>query len=143
MSKLRVMTALSATHKSIPDRWPDSGLENVPRCPVCGGSGRKLIHANLRDRVFGCAPGEWNLQQCNNCGSDYLDPRPTAATIGLAYSKYCTHNPTGAVDYATASWWRRFRIAQRNGYLNANYGYDLKPAAWNPFFFEPCAAAAV
>lgn len=130
------MTALSASHQNITDRWPDDGLENVPRCPVCGGSERKLIHANLRDRMFGCAPGEWNLQLCNNCGSGYLDPRPTAATIGLAYSKYCTHAPTGGVDYATASWWRRFRIAQRNSYLNANYGYDLKPAAWNPFFLS-------
>jgi len=116
--------------------WPAGGLENVPRCPVCGSSGRKLIHANLRDRVFCCAPGEWNLHQCNDCGSGYLDPRPTSATIGLAYSKYFTHGPTGGVDYAKASWWRRFRIAQRNSYLNAHYGYDLKPAAWSPFFLS-------
>jgi 2-polyprenyl-3-methyl-5-hydroxy-6-metoxy-1,4-benzoquinol methylase len=112
--------------------WPADGLENVPRCPVCGGTQRKLLHANLRDRVFGGAPGQWNLQACGGCGSAYLDPRPTPATIGQAYRNYCTHAPGGAVDSANASGWRRFRIAQRNAYLNANYGYHLKPAAWNP-----------
>jgi 2-polyprenyl-3-methyl-5-hydroxy-6-metoxy-1,4-benzoquinol methylase len=97
---------------------------------------RRVLHRNLRDRVFGCAPGEWELQQCSGCGSGYLDPRPTAATIALAYTTYCTHTPTGGVDYTTASRWRRFRIAQRNAYLNANYGYDLKPAAWSPLFLS-------
>jgi len=110
------------------DTWPESGLETVPRCPVCGHGERKLVHAGLRDRIFCCAPGQWNIHQCHDCGSGYLDPRPTPATIGLAYKQYMTHSPTGGVDYATASWWRRFRIKQRNGYLNANYGYNLKPA---------------
>lgn len=112
--------------------WPEDGLENVPQCPVCGSGKRWLAHANLRDRLFGCAPGRWNLQQCDDCGSGYLDPRPTPATIGLAYTKYMTHRPTGGVDYAAASGWRRFRMAQRNGYLNANFGYALKPSVWNP-----------
>src|SRR6516162_1065225 len=96
--------------------WPEGGLENVPQCPICGRVERRVLHRNLRDRVFGCAPGEWELQQCSGCGSGYLDPRPTAATIALAYTTYCTHTPTGGVDYTTASRWRRFRIAQRNAY---------------------------
>jgi 2-polyprenyl-3-methyl-5-hydroxy-6-metoxy-1,4-benzoquinol methylase len=65
-----------------------------------------------------------------------LNPRPSLSTISLAYSRYYTHAKSGGVDYATASWWRRFRIAQRNGYLNANYGYALKPAVWNPVFLS-------
>src|SRR5580693_7101159 len=116
--------------------WPDGGLENVPQCPVCGGTQRKLLHANMRDRVFGCAPGEWNLHQCDGCGTGYLDPRPTIATIGQAYSNYSTHAPIGGKEYGKAPPWRRFRIAQRNAYLNANYGYQLKPAAWNPVFLS-------
>jgi len=119
------------------DTWPESGLETVPRCPVCGHGERKLVHAGLRDRIFCCAPGQWNIHQCHDCGSGYLDPRPTPATIGLAYKQYMTHSPTGGVDYATASWWRRFRIKQRNGYLNANYGYNLKPAVRGPFYLSP------
>lgn len=123
-------------HGTVPADWPADGLENVPQCPVCGSIERKTIHQKLIDRIFKCAPGEWDLQQCGGCGSGYLDPRPTLATIGLAYTAYCTHKPTGGVDYATASWWRRFRIAQRNSYLNANYGYNLTPTAWNPFFLS-------
>jgi len=118
------------------DRWPAEGLENVPLCPVCGSGRRRLVHSGLRDRVIGCAPGEWALQRCEGCGSAYLDPRPLLATIASAYSSYWTHTRTGGVNYATASWWRRFRIAQRNSYLNSHYGYDLKPAAWYPLFLS-------
>jgi 2-polyprenyl-3-methyl-5-hydroxy-6-metoxy-1,4-benzoquinol methylase len=114
--------------------WPASGLENVPQCPACGDTRRTLLHGQLRDRVFGVAPGEWNLHQCAGCGSGYLDPRPTAATIGRAYARYLTHAPVTLVHYARASAWRRFRIAQRNAYFNATYGYHLQPAAWNPLF---------
>jgi len=116
------------------NRWPADGLENVPRCPVCGSSERQPAYTGLTDRVFRCAPGEWNLQRCENCGSGYLDPRPTPETIGLAYSRYYTHGPTGGVEPEKASRWRRFRMAQRNSFLNAHYGYDLKPTAWSPFF---------
>ena len=56
------------------------------------------------------------------------------ATIGQAYRRYATHAPIGGLEYDQARPWRRFRIAQRNAYLNANYGYQLKPAAWNPIF---------
>jgi 2-polyprenyl-3-methyl-5-hydroxy-6-metoxy-1,4-benzoquinol methylase len=116
--------------------WPAGGLENVPCCPVCGAVQRALIHAKLRDRVYRCAPGEWDIYECGGCRSGYLDPRPSPDTIALAYRKYCTHAPIGVVDYARASPWRRFRIAQRNAYLNASYGYHLKPAAWSPIFLS-------
>ena len=126
----------SDSMSTIADCWPEGGLETVPRCPVCGGSERALVHANLLDRVFGCAPGKWTLQECGGCGSAYLDPRPTLATIGLAYQEYCTHAPAGVVEYATASRWRRFRIAQRNGYLNSHYGYQLQPAGRVPLWMS-------
>jgi 2-polyprenyl-3-methyl-5-hydroxy-6-metoxy-1,4-benzoquinol methylase len=115
-------------------QWPEDGLERVPQCPICGSSRRRLLHGGLRDRVFCCAPGQWDLQGCEECGTGYLDPRPTPATIGLAYRNYSTHTPVAGVEYSKATGWRRFRIAQRNAYLNANYGYQLKPAAWNPIF---------
>jgi 2-polyprenyl-3-methyl-5-hydroxy-6-metoxy-1,4-benzoquinol methylase len=123
-------------NRSAPERWPADGLENVPLCPVCGSGQRQLVHTGLRDRVIGCAPGEWTLHRCKECGSGFLDPRPTLATVALAYSSYWTHTRPGGVNYAEASWWRRFRIAQRNGYLSSHYGYDLKPAAWHPLFLS-------
>ncbi|HEY3762913.1 MAG TPA: class I SAM-dependent methyltransferase [Verrucomicrobiae bacterium] len=119
-----------------PTEWPPNGLENVPNCPVCGGSRRRLAHEQIHDRIFRCAPGRWNFYHCENCGSGWLDPRPTPATISLAYSRYYTHGGTGGLDVRSASFWRRFRIAQRNSYLNAHYGYHLKPTAWSPVFLS-------
>jgi len=129
------MSTTGNNHRN-PDRWPAEGLEKVPLCPVCGSSHRQPVHTGLRDRVIGCAPGEWTSYRCEGCGSAYLDPRPSRATIALAYSSYWTHARTGGVNYEKASWWRRFRIAQRNSYLNSHYGYDLKPSAWHPFFLS-------
>ena len=125
------MSAISIASDS-GNEWPAEGVERVLHCPACGGARRQLSHEGLTDEVFRCAPGRWDLQRCTDCGSGYLDPRPTPATIGLAYAKYYTHAAAGGVDYATASWWRRFRMAQRNSYLNAKYGYALKPAAGYP-----------
>jgi len=44
-----------------------------------------------RPASFHAAPGRWTLHRCRGCGSAYLDPRPTQATIGLAYRAYVTH----------------------------------------------------
>ncbi len=109
--------------------WPAGGLEVVATCPVCGEGERELAHAGVRDRVFACAPGEWNLYRCLACGSGFLDPRPTVATIGLAYASYFTHASAEGVGQPPRSAWRRYRVAQRNAYLNLNYGYRLTPAA--------------
>lgn len=112
--------------------WPADGLEPVPQCPVCGGKERELLHRGLTDRVFRCAPGEWNLHRCLSCGTGYLDPRPNRATIALAYSRYFTHGSANAIEGVPRSAWRRYRTAQRNAYLNARYGYRLSPAAAQP-----------
>ena len=96
--------------------------ERVPACPVCGDERRELLHAELADRLYG-APGRWRLQRCAGCGAGYLDPRPTPESIGGAYEAYYTHevtSPAGAPDSLP----RRLR----NGYLNARYGYELRPA---------------
>ncbi len=109
--------------------WPEDGLESIAVCPVCGAGQRELLYKDLRDRTFLCAPGEWSVYHCCGCGSAFLDPRPNVATIGLAYSSYFTHSSAASVEQAPRSGWRRFRTAQRNGYLNKTYGYQLSPAA--------------
>lgn len=108
--------------------WPQHGLEEVRLCPVCRSAERHALHEGLTDRVFFCAPGRWTLYQCHQCHSAYLDPRPTSASIGLAYQVYYTHGDTPAVPQTPASLRRRFRLALRNGYLNAHFGYRLSPA---------------
>ncbi|MBI5394061.1 MAG: class I SAM-dependent methyltransferase [Verrucomicrobia bacterium] len=108
--------------------WPADGLESVPACPLCGETKRELLHADLTDRVFFCAPGRWTLLRCAGCTAAYLDPRPTRATIKLAYSSYFTHESAADATKTPSSAWRRHRLALRNGYLNAAYGCHFEPS---------------
>ena len=105
--------------------WPQEGLERVERCPICGEVDRTLLHDGLTDKVFFCAPGRWSLYQCPTCGAAYLDPRPTPATIAMAYSDYYTHEEG---DDAPKGRFAHLKRRLRNDYLNARYNADLQPA---------------
>ena len=75
--------------------WPATGIEPVPACPVCGSSARAKAITDLKDEIFFSAPGEWSMSRCGECRSLYLDPRPTEASIHIAYDGYYTHQPEG------------------------------------------------
>lgn len=110
-----------------PTQWPPGGIETIHSCPICKDPGRTLRRSNLVDQTFRCAPGDWTLYECAHCGHWYLDPRPTEATIGLAYTSYYTHQATSANaknGIAAAAWSRL-----RNGYLNQRLGYRAVPAS--------------
>lgn len=115
-------------HTSItkPSKWPVGGLEAVISCPLCGSSDRSLAYAGLKDYFFECAPGEWSLYQCQQCKSGYLDPRPNQQTIGLAYSKYYTHQ---SYDVATGRL-RGIWHGLRNDYLLAKFGVQSPNLLW-------------
>jgi 2-polyprenyl-3-methyl-5-hydroxy-6-metoxy-1,4-benzoquinol methylase len=109
--------------------WPAEDLESVPACPVCGGSSRELLHAGLTDRVFGTAPGSWDLHRCTSCRSAYLDPRPTTGSLGRAYTSYYTHE---VGSHAVVR--RQGEVGRRlhdwiTGYQNARYGLRKSPAS--------------
>ena len=99
--------------------------ERVGACPLCGDAGGAPLHTGLVDRLYG-APGRWDLHRCGGCGAAYLDPRPTPEAISATYETYYTHEPPPSTPPRTAT--RRVRTALRNGYLNARYGYALRPA---------------
>ncbi len=108
-------------------QWPVNGLEHVSNCPVCSSDRRELLHQGLKDRVFFCAPGEWTMYRCKECGSAYLDPRPNPETIGLAYSNYFTHNFNSREDLSNLSLGYRIRRILANGYLNHRFGTNYYP----------------
>ena len=107
--------------------WPADGLETLGACPDCAAQQRSLLHDGLTDLAFGCAPGRWTLWRCTDCGSAYLDPRPDAAHIGLAYSAYYTHagNALGGEARGLKPWARK---ALANAYVNARFGGSQTPA---------------
>ncbi|WP_164844438.1 class I SAM-dependent methyltransferase [Azoarcus sp. DN11] len=109
--------------------WPIDGLERVQSCPVCGSPRRRQLYSGLTDKAFRCSSGRWDLYQCGECQSAYLDPRPTPATIGLAYAKYFTHAESLSADTEHLSGLHRIRRALANGYRNHRFGTELQPAS--------------
>lgn len=110
------------------EEWPSDGIETLGACPVCGSARRLLLHRALRDLIFNCAPGEWDLWRCHRCSNAYLDPRPSADTIVLAYGNYFTHTAPGVPPPPEA----RLAIIKRtlaNGYRNWRYGARLSPSS--------------
>lgn len=118
-------------------KWPEDGLERVECCPICGEPDRKLLHAELTDRVFFCAPGKWSLYQCTSCGTGYLDPRPTSDTIKLAYETYYTHDSEN--NNSAGGKFAQFKRSLTNDYLNNKYNTNLQPASnfgrWVTYFW--------
>ncbi len=114
-------------------KWPPQDLETLNQCPVCKSPSRTLLYSDLEDWSFRAAPGLWSLWTCNHCGTSYLDPRPTPASIGRAYASYYTHAADSRGDEAAppANHHRASRgilkTALRNGYLSYRFGHQLKP----------------
>ena len=103
--------------------WPAAELEAVSACPVCAETRRSPLYSGLRDRLLP-TPGRWDMWRCGGCGSAFLDPRPTQASMGRAYgADYMTHEPPagGAAAGGIATLRRRLL----HGYLNARFGYAL------------------
>jgi 2-polyprenyl-3-methyl-5-hydroxy-6-metoxy-1,4-benzoquinol methylase len=122
------MSAQTRTRPTTPEgSWPSDDLEPVNACPVCGSLEREIMHDNLTDRTFFCAPGRWTLQRCNACESAYSNPRPTQASIHRAYSSYYTHGEQPQWDdrYGPAVS-NRLRV-WREDYLRFKFGYPGQP----------------
>jgi len=101
--------------------WPESGLESLKSCPVCGLDIPLFLHKELTDRIF-WAPGKWTMNRCGSCNSGYLNPRPTLETIKLAYETYYTHPVYAASGASRDGFVSRVRRVLANGYLNWRFG---------------------
>ena len=104
--------------------WPIDGLQSVPTCPLCGSAERELVHKDMTDLLYFCAPGEWTLFRCAQCRSGYLDPMPTPETLSLAYQTYYTHETTAP---AAAGAMATLRKSATNGYRNLRFGTKDRP----------------
>lgn len=111
------------------EAWPSDELETLGRCPLCASTDREVLQKDVVDRLFASAPGKWQVHRCLSCRSSYVDPRPTPASIGRAYTNYFTHDDKsdgtegaqpGGVGYRVKSF--------MNAYRNARWGMKLQPA---------------
>lgn len=116
--------------------WPAEDLEALGHCPVCLGRERSLLHTELTDRLFGCAPGLWQLHSCTACEVAYLDPRPSPASIGRAYQTYFTHTEASVSVESIANKkptlqqkLRTWVLAGLNDFRNARWGMQLQPSS--------------
>lgn len=87
------------------------------------------MHGGLTDKIFRSAPGSWDLYECRQCQSAYLDPRPTQATIHEAYGNYYTHEPRELKQTAPRGTIRRIFLAITNAYRNTRFGTSCTPAS--------------
>lgn len=65
------------------------------------------------------------MWRCEECRVAYLDPRPTEASIGRAYSDYYTHQPFKPSYHVSQFNERTLKTRLRLGYYNARYGYNF------------------
>jgi 2-polyprenyl-3-methyl-5-hydroxy-6-metoxy-1,4-benzoquinol methylase len=129
--------------------WDPAELETLGHCPICQSTARRVLYQDLTDTLFGCAPGRWTLHTCNACRTAYLDPRPTADSIGKAYAQYCTHpEPAGDTPDqgvpVRGSALLTFARATLNSYRNVRWQMALTPSnGWGryvvPWFSPACA----
>ena len=101
--------------------WAAADLEHVGACPFCGSGSRQLGYEGVRDWSFHTAPGSWNYWECSECGSLFLDPRPTRESIGRAYGTYYTHGQSALGALAS------LKARLRNEFLSQQLGADLTP----------------
>ena len=109
--------------------WPAEGIERVAACPICGHTGRVPLFEHLTDEIFHAGPGAWTLNSCESCRSGYLDPRPTADSIHLAYRGYHTHEVTEQRPASELRGLRRLQRVFANGYKNWRFGTDFQPSS--------------
>ena len=124
-------------------------MEALGHCPVCESNARRVVYNDLTDTLFGCAPGRWTFYGCNACSTAYLDPRPTAESIGKAYAEYCTHpEPAGnSSDQGAQSRVNSLLPIARatlNSYRNIRWHTSLAPSnGWGRYvvpWFSPARA---
>lgn len=112
------------------EEWPKNELEYIDLCPVCKSERRKILHKDVVDNVFNCAPGKWTLYECQNCKSAYLNPRPKSDSIYKAYEDYYTHTTSKRSDeYEQLTFLAKIKRMMANGYRNWRYGGQLYPAS--------------
>jgi 2-polyprenyl-3-methyl-5-hydroxy-6-metoxy-1,4-benzoquinol methylase len=108
--------------------WSDDEVEVLEHCPACGSTEFSTCLPTVPDPTQPRARA-WSFSKCHACGSMFLNPRPTEATIHRAYlGSYYTHTDPPAEDDWPRSRGTALRERLLKGYINRRFGYTLAPA---------------
>lgn len=116
-------------------QWSLGGLERVDACPACGSTARSDAGMVCNDPGIFLKDDLWVMHECAGCRSLYLNPKPDAASLVLAYREYETHietDPAETYQRTHAVVW-----ALVNGYLNSRFGLMRSYAnRWSSLIFN-------
>lgn len=105
--------------------WSRGKLQQVPNCPACG-SGHHVPRKFERQDNDGQLSDKWRMIVCQDCSSIWLNPRPDAASLPLAYESYYTHNEDIESPPTTGTGGLIWQFI--HGYLNRRFGMHRQPA---------------
>ncbi len=81
-------------------------------CPVCRAD-RTAFHASARDRIFGIAPGCFELRRCSGCGCVFQHPIPDGPRLASFYPEEYWWSDTGSTGSAVSRLLHRLERAIR------------------------------
>jgi 2-polyprenyl-3-methyl-5-hydroxy-6-metoxy-1,4-benzoquinol methylase len=77
---------------------PEISTERVASCPVCRSVNRTHFTSGYDYELQTCR-NEWHFWRCEECKAVWLDPRPTAAELGVIYPRtYYAYNRSEKVS---------------------------------------------
>ena len=103
--------------------------EAVTHCPWCNSSRSEVLFENLNDQVFKVVDFPTTLYKCSNCGSAYLNPRPSTHTAYLAYNNYYTQGYVPP-NLTALPPWSRFKLSIFNDFRNYHYKSSYSPSCF-------------
>ncbi len=95
----------------------DAGLERVTHCLFCGSGKVGSVLSGVSDLFFKADEGTFNYVTCGDCGSLWLESRPTGERLLKAYASYYTHDAPpddsrGILRSVVRALYLRSRLAQ-------------------------------
>jgi SAM-dependent methyltransferase len=97
--------------------------EPAPVCPYCRVAGDVFLNDCYDPDETTC--GSWRYRKCADCGSLWLDPRPTPDSIPYLYgSCYFTHSLSASDEQKTL--YKRIRRSAKAAALKDLYRYPLE-----------------
>lgn len=117
------MIMLPNTKTSASANWSRGSLQFHNHCPACGESDKAHSEVYCRQDDYQAMPDVWCYTPCAACSSIYLNPRPDAESLPLAYADYYTHHASEDRTIIGA----RTMDKLINGYLAWRFGMTHRP----------------